>query len=61
MKSTCGSADCPKTNEKIICGLCEWFYPYGGAVCKRTFHRWLNEVDEVKQLHEEYLKESDNK
>ena len=61
MKSTCGSADCPKTNEKIICGLCEWFYPYGGAVCRRIFHRWLNEVDEVKQLHAEYLKESDNK
>ena len=51
---TCNILDCPETHPDIICQLCEIWYPYGGAVCKHMFMRWLKESQEVQKLHRQH-------
>jgi len=51
---TCTCLDCPDTHPEIICQLCDWWYPYGGAVCRNMFNRWLKEEKEVQDLHKQY-------
>lgn len=53
---TCCSADCPKTDSKIIGQLCEWWYPYGSKTkCGKMFERWLKEDKEVQKIHSDFL------
>lgn len=58
--SCCGNSKCPDTHDKIIGKLCDLWYPYGGAVCKHMFERWYKEEQEVRDLHEEYLRKKKN-
>lgn len=52
----CGYADCPKTDDRIICQLCEIWYPYGGkSRCGKMFQKWLKEDKDVQKMHTEYL------
>ena len=53
---TCCSKDCPKTDSRIIGQLCEWWYPYGNKTkCETMFKHWLENYDDVKKIHNEYL------
>lgn len=56
----CGSKDCPDTHFEIRKQLCELCYPHGGAICRNLFAKWMKENEEVRNLHEEYLKGKEN-
>lgn len=58
---TCSALDCPDTHPDIIFQLCEWWYPYGGAVCRHMFERWMKEEQEVRDLHKAYIEQKQAK
>ena len=53
---TCCSADCPKTDDRLIRGLCEFWYPYGSKKrCQTTLDNWLKNDEELVKIHLDYL------
>lgn len=53
---TCCSADCPKTADRLIRGLCELWYPYGGKQrCQKTLDNWIKQDEKIAEIHQKYL------
>lgn len=54
---TCCSADCPKTDRRIIGALCEFWYPYGSKKrCQALLDKLIETNNTVAEAHQEYLR-----
>ena len=59
--NTCCSADCPKTDYRIIRELCEFWYPYGSKKrCQALLDKLIETNDSVRKAHQEYLERGKN-